>query len=149
MIEKNDPAIMTFANSTALKTTAILICLALPTVAQAQSYFCKINAKQTNGWVPESVQFELDVAQKSVTVADPYTLHSAKTAPTVSLRVNTDKRAIFIWKTGRLRSSSGDEVIMQYKGTFLKKKNLLLIYAKPLGFHDDFTARGKCSRTKR
>ena len=136
---------MSFLKAVPLAVLSVLLHF---NAATAQNYACKINAAQSKGWIPETVHFNLDTTRNSVIVADPYTLHTKKSAATVPLRVNTDKRAKFTWQTGRLRSSHGDEVTMIYIATYLKKKNLLLIYAKPRGFHEDFTGRGKCAISK-
>ena len=80
---------------------------------------------------------------------DPITYDSTGRPTKVKLRQNTEKRSKFTWETGRLRSKQGSEVEFRYIANFLKKKSMLLIYAKPIGYHNDFTGRGKCKLSKR
>lgn len=129
--------------------TALLTSIGLSSAAIGQTFECSLSGSNTKGWVPEWIVFSVDEANKTVTVLDPITYYSLETTAQAKLRVNSDRRWEFKWDTGNLKSVTNDETRFTYSAVYVKKANRLQLYAKPRGFHNDFTGRGPCKPSNR
>ncbi len=117
--------------------------------ATALTYNCKIKEFGNMGWIPSFVMFEVEEGENTVRTLDPITKYSLGGAVEAKIIVDTDKRLTFKWRTDSLPSDTNQSVTLDYKATYLRSKNLLLLRAFPRGFNNDFSGRGPCTLTNK
>ncbi len=127
------------------KLTTLAVILMLPTVAAAKPVVmqCAVDNAKSKGWVADQIFIEYDTATGTARVVDGIVLHFNKGEPaTAKISENTDKKLVVTWtvntKTGRQSAK------MAYRAAYLKPRKQVLVTAKPHGFADNLTGRGKC-----
>ncbi len=128
---------------------ATAISMMIPLSVQAQSIECDISTNDRLGWVPPWLVFSVNEGNGTVTTLDPVTFSANETTATAKLRVSNDRRWEFKWTTGNLSSTRKDQLQMTYSVVYLKRKKAMRIYAKPRGYHNDFTGGGPCKPSTR
>ena len=130
----------------AVLATALL----LPTASFADVYACKIVPREDAYWMPRDLLIDYDKSTASVVVMDHVIYEHKNGKPHKGkLKADNAKRVSFTWVLKGLESSRNQFVPeFKYTASFIKKKNLMTVTARPTGYPDVFTGRGKCQISK-
>ncbi|MEM6386722.1 MAG: hypothetical protein AAF718_10850 [Pseudomonadota bacterium] len=124
-------------------STALITLLPCAALAKPVTMQCVVDNSKSKGWIAEQIFVEYDTATKAARVVDGIVLHYNKRKPAAAqVSENTDKKMVVKWdvftKVGRQTAKMG------YRVALLKPSNKVLVTAKPHGFADNLTARGRC-----
>ncbi|MGJ8584315.1 MAG: hypothetical protein ACSHXD_09510 [Marinosulfonomonas sp.] len=123
---------------------AAAICLAPSIGSAATHYSCKV--LDNSGWIAPEIDILYDEATGAVEVHD-YIIYDSNGGKPMSGKVlsNNKKKISFGWVIEGAKSSQGQYVSnFKYRASYLKPKKQFIVTAKPLGYSNDFRAKGTC-----
>lgn len=120
---------------------APITALAAPTV-----YQCELKVGRLESWVPEQLVIAHDTEAGTVLVSDPIILHFNDKQPLAGeLVVQNAKRTTFKWALVDVVNRSGQQAPrFVYRATVQASDKTVRVVAKPLGYPNDFKAKGRC-----
>jgi len=127
------------------KILALAACLALPTFANAKTttFQCLVKG-QHGGWIAEQVFFEFDDELSSARVSDGIILHFEGKPLAAEVTEDSAKKLVINWRV--VTKSRSQTTKMSYRLSYLRSTGRVVVSAKPHGFTNNFTARGRCQR---
>lgn len=131
-----------------MKPILLASCVALlPTLAAAEPsrLFCQLDVG-SRGVIGDKLFVEVDQPGKNAMVADPFILHFKRKPIAAEIGEASDSKLTVMWDLV-LVNSNGQQTRMAYRAAVLKKTNQVLVTAKPHGYSNTFTARGRCAPT--
>ncbi len=121
----------------------VLAGVPLAAIAKPVTMQCLVDTSKSRGWVAEQIFIEYDTDTGAARVVDGIILHFNKRQPaTARITENTDKKLVVVWDVNtRVKQQTAK---MGYRAAFLKPTGKVLVTAKPHGFADNLTGRGRC-----
>ena len=131
-----------------IATTAICCVIAIAGQAGVTDYECALKERGESGWIAGQLILQHDAARGKVVVVDPVIL-SLEPEPVVGKLVKeTGAQITFGWEVKSPRDRNGTVApSMLYQITVVKASGTATIQARPTGFPEVFTGKGKCKIT--
>jgi len=115
--------------------------------AAPQILDCKLtDLKQSGGWIPREALIKVDTQTKSVQLIKPTADQmNGKIVSSKLVRNNADKM-ILRWIVKGTKSKSNQATpAFNFRALFNKDTGKVSVIAKPLGYSNDFRAKGTCT----
>lgn len=128
------------------KISALSIVAALlPALAAAAPtrMYCEITKNE--GAFANQIFFEIE--DGTVQVVDGIILNEKRKPIAANVREDSAKKLTVSWDL-MLTNNRGQQTKMVYRASLLKPSNRIVLTAKPHGYSNNFTARGRCQQTQ-
>jgi hypothetical protein len=123
----------------------VLLALTAAAMAQKVTYICSLTVSAANGWVPEQVVILHDTGTGAVLVNDPMIFAYAGKPVEGEVVDESAKKIAFAWTVGFVTNRSAQTAKFRYRAAIIKEKMTVTITASPLGYRNNFVARGTCT----
>ncbi len=134
---------MTFRKFAGLAAIAAVFLSPIAASAKPALLQCVLDNSKSKGWIADQIYVEYDAAANTARVVDGIILHFNKRQPAAGkITENTSKKMVVTWSLNARASRQTTK--MAYRAAVLKPANKVLVTAKPHGFADNLTARGRC-----
>ncbi|MEM9427515.1 MAG: hypothetical protein AAGA06_12530 [Pseudomonadota bacterium] len=130
-----------FLNKYLIFAAAILI----PAMASAAPTRVYCEVTKNEGAFANQLFFEVD--GDTARVVDGIILNEKGRPIPANLRENSAKKLTLTWDV-MLTNNRGQQTKMAYRAAMLKDSNRVVLTAKPHGYANNFTARGRCQQTQ-
>ena len=115
---------------------------ALPAAAETIDWVCNVDVHKS-GWVGGTYRVSIDTDARSGQVTDRLGQRINGGPSDAELADFTDKKQVVTWQL-RTKDSKGQLAVMDYRLSIFTPKNNVTIRARPLGYANDFSKRGRC-----
>lgn len=138
---------MSFQRILGVCALSVAALLSVAATAAPQVMQCVLDNGQSKGWIADQIFVEYDAATGAARVVDGLVLNFNKRLPaTAKITENTDRKMVVTWS---LNTRVGSQTAkMGYRAALLKPANRMLVTAKPHGYADNLTARGRCQNVQ-
>lgn len=133
-----------------MRRAALALALILPSTASAAvtDYECALKERGTSGWISRQLILQHDAARGKVVVVDPVILSLGPDPVAGKLVRETGAQITFGWEVKSPQDRNGTVApSMIFQITIAKATGAAAIQARPTGFEDIFTGKGKCKIT--
>jgi hypothetical protein len=131
-----------------LKITAfVMLCLSPSLASAATHYSCKVKENGNSSWIPPSVDIVHDETTGAVEVHDGiiYSFNNDRPLPG-RVAANNGKRITFVWVIEDSTNSHGQfSPKFEFRASYLKPRNVLVMSAKPHGYTNNYRGEGPCA----
>ena len=127
------------------KLATIVLALVIPAAALAAPtrMYCEITKNE--GAFANQMFFEIE--NGAVLVVDGIILNEKRKPIPAKVREDSAKKLTVTWDL-MLTNNRGQQTKMAYRASLLKPSNRITLTAKPHGYSNNFTARGRCQQTQ-
>ncbi|MEM7753360.1 MAG: hypothetical protein AAGF56_09530 [Pseudomonadota bacterium] len=119
--------------------------IAIPAMASAAPTRMYCEVTKNEGAFANQLFFEVE--GDSARVVDGIILNEKGQPIPAKLRENSTKKLTISWDV-MLTNNRGQQTKMAYRAALLKDSNRVVLTAKPHGYSNNFTARGRCQQTQ-
>jgi hypothetical protein len=134
-------------NKKILYIALLLTSLAVPATAKGVFYACDMAVKRADGWVSPKIGLVFD-GQGGVQVVDSVTLNFLDGPVHARIKKRADKSRI-TWSIAGAKDSKGEIIpTLKYIAQFDLKRLTISVVAKPVGYPQRFSGKGKCAIQK-
>ncbi len=105
--------------------------------------YCEVTKNE--GAFANQIFFEIE--GDTARVVDGNILNEAGRPIPARIRENSAKKLTISWDV-MLTNNRGQQTTMAYRAAVLKESNRVILTAKPHGYSNNFTARGRCLQTQ-
>lgn len=132
-----------------LGVTALAVLLSFSTTVSADVYKCKIIPKGKSYWIPQDLVIKYDPSTASVIVSDHIIKEYKNGKHKGELKVDNKKRVGFKWSLKGIQNSRNQFAPeMAFSASYIKKRGIMTVSTRPLGYADVFYGEGKCTVSK-
>lgn len=121
-----------------------------PTFAAAKPmvFECVITNDYSKNWIAQQIFVEVDAEANSARVVDPIIMYFAKKPATAKLLSKDNGKFVVSWGVFMHADGRRQRTRMAYRASILTNNGKFAVVARPTGYADQFTARGKCRQSK-
>lgn len=125
--------------------SAVLVA-ATPAFANTVTLDCTMtDLKKSGGWIPSKALIKVDTARKSVQLLKPTARQMNGKIKSAKLVRNGSKKMVLRWiLTGTKSSSNQTTTSFNFRALVEKETGKVSVIAKPLGYSNDWRAKGLC-----
>lgn len=122
-----------------------LTCAATPGAAAIIDYECALKEQGDSGWIADRLILQHDAGRGKVLVVDPVILTMGPDPVAGKLVTDGGDQISFGWDVKSPRDRNGTVApAMVYRMTIAKTSGTAVIQARPTGFDEVFSGKGKC-----
>lgn len=129
---------------------ASAVAVVIAVAAQAETYVCNVKPiGHDTGWISKTIAIDVDSKTDAVLVSDSVILYFNKKPLAGRLSKSTEKRLTVTWEVLRAKSDTNQNIArFLYRATYYKLTGKFIISARPSGYDNAFSGRGKCQIRK-
>jgi len=118
----------------------------VPSLGNIVTLDCKMNLTQrSGGWIPSAALVEVDSETKLLNMIKPTAKQLNGRVTSAKLVRETADKMILRWEVKGTRSASNQVTpVFKYRAVVKKPSGEVAVIAKPLGYSNDFRAKGTC-----
>lgn len=129
----------------ALISLAAAVGLFAAASAEARVYECQLAQNRIN-WIPTTLAISINDETSEVIVHDNLTLALFGKPVTGELDTSNGRRETVKWRLDEINNGRGQFTAkMLYRATIIRGTNAITVYAKPVGYPNDFRGSGRCT----
>lgn len=108
---------------------------------------CKMNlTSRSGGWIPGSALIEVNRSSKALTLIEPTAEQLNGRVTSAKLVREASDKMVLLWEVKGTRSSSNQTTpVFKFRAIVEKPSGKASVIAKPLGYGNDFRAKGECA----
>ncbi len=111
--------------------------------AQNVIYLCEME-REASGYIQPMIGIGYDPESSEAFAFDAIIAQNSATAKKAYLAENSGKRVVIAWRA-LFRNSWGQTAQLSFRATISKANGSAQVSAKPSGYADSFSGRGKCA----
>lgn len=122
---------------------AALIAICATTPVLAESYKCTF--ENPGPWIPPVLIIFHDRDSGEVAVTDSVSVHFDVQPTDISVAADNAKRITFKWTLEGTKNKHGQYAVrFNFRATYLKKKEKMIVVASPIGYTNTYRGEGNC-----